>query len=52
MRRRLYFILPDAASARRIRDELLLAWVENAHIHSQYPETASLGIEPTIPAFP
>lgn len=33
MRRRLYFILPDAASARRIRDELLLAQIENGHIY-------------------
>ncbi len=33
MRRRLYFMLPDTVSARRIRDELLLAEVENSHIH-------------------
>lgn len=33
MRRRLYFMLPDTASARRIRDELLLAQIENSHIH-------------------
>ena len=33
MRRRLYFMVPDVASARRIRDELLLARIENGHIH-------------------
>jgi hypothetical protein len=33
MRRRLYFTVPDATSARHIRDELLLARIEDAHIH-------------------
>ncbi|MGE5319643.1 MAG: hypothetical protein ACM3KD_05640 [Hyphomicrobiaceae bacterium] len=33
MRRRLYFIVPDLASARKIRDELLLARIEDGHIH-------------------
>ena len=33
MRRRLYFVVPDAASARQIRDELLLARIEDGHIH-------------------
>jgi hypothetical protein len=33
MRRRLYFMVPDVASARRIRDELLLARIEDGHIH-------------------
>ncbi|MEW6415335.1 MAG: DUF1269 domain-containing protein [Pseudomonadota bacterium] len=33
MRRRLYFMVPDAASARQIRDELLLARIEDRHIH-------------------
>jgi len=33
MRRRLYFMAPDVASARNIRDELLLARIENSHIH-------------------
>jgi hypothetical protein len=33
MRRRLYFTLPNVASARRIRDELLLNRIEDAHIH-------------------
>lgn len=33
MRRRLYFMAPDVPSARSIRDELLLAQIENGHIH-------------------
>lgn len=33
MRRRLYFMVPDVLSARHIRDELLLARIEDAHIH-------------------
>jgi hypothetical protein len=33
MRRRLYFIIPTLASARQIRDGLLLARIENDHIH-------------------
>ena len=33
MRRRLYFMVPDATSARQIRDELLLARIEDGHIH-------------------
>jgi len=33
MRRRLYFTVPDVASARRIRDELLLTRIEDGHIH-------------------
>lgn len=33
MRRRLYFMVPDASSARQIRDELLLARIEDSHIH-------------------
>lgn len=33
MRRRLYFMVPDANSARQIRDELLLARIEDNHIH-------------------
>ena len=32
MRRRLYFILPDAESARRTADDLLLARVEDRHM--------------------
>lgn len=33
MRRRLYFVLPDVKSAQAIHDELLLAKVEERHIH-------------------
>ncbi|HEV2219529.1 MAG TPA: DUF1269 domain-containing protein [Casimicrobiaceae bacterium] len=33
MRRRLYFLLPDPASARGMMDDLLLARVEERHIH-------------------
>ncbi len=33
MRRRLYFLLPDVSSARRILDEMLLARIEVGHIH-------------------
>jgi hypothetical protein len=33
MRRRLYFIMPDLPSARRMMDDLLLARIEERHIH-------------------
>ena len=33
MRRRLFFVLPDIAVARNVLDELLLARIENRHIH-------------------
>ena len=33
MRRRLYFIMPDLQSARRAMDDLLLARIEERHIH-------------------
>jgi hypothetical protein len=33
MRRRLYFLLPDVDSARRMLDEMLLARIEVGHIH-------------------
>ena len=33
MRRRLYFIMPDLASARKAMDDLLLARIEERHIH-------------------
>lgn len=42
MRRRLYFMVPDATSARRIRDELLLARVEDSHIHVLAREDVAL----------
>lgn len=33
MRRRLYFMLPDMASAREMMNEMLLARIEESHIH-------------------
>lgn len=33
MRKRLYFMVPDTLSARQIRDELLLARIEDGHVH-------------------
>lgn len=33
MRRRLYFVVPDVDSAQQIRDELLLARIEDSHFH-------------------
>lgn len=33
MRRRLYFLVPDVPAAQRIRDQLLLARIEDAHLH-------------------
>ena len=33
MRRRLYFVLPDVESARKVHNELLLARVEERHMH-------------------
>jgi hypothetical protein len=33
MRRRLYWILPDVASARQVVDDLLLARIEERHLH-------------------
>jgi len=33
MRRRLYYAMPDLASARKVMDDLLLARIEERHIH-------------------
>ncbi len=33
MRRRLYFVLPDATSAKQIANDLLLARIEDRHMH-------------------
>ena len=33
MRRRLYYVMPDLTSARRMMDDLLLARIEECHIH-------------------
>ncbi len=43
MRRRLYFMVPDARSARQIHDELLLARIEDGHIHVMAKDSVSLG---------
>jgi hypothetical protein len=43
MRRRLYFMVPDAMEARLIRDELLLARIENGHIHVLAKDGVALG---------
>lgn len=42
MRRRLYFMVPDVRSARQIRDELLLARIEDKHIHVMARDGMSL----------
>ena len=42
MRRRLYFMVPDVRSAREIRDELLLARIEDGHIHVMARDGMSL----------
>jgi hypothetical protein len=42
MRRRLYFVVPSVASARQIRDELLLARIEDGHIHVLAKDDVSL----------
>ena len=33
MRRRLYFILPDLETAQKVEQELLLAHIDDHHIH-------------------
>lgn len=43
MRRRLYFLLPDLESARRTSDDLLLARVEDGHMHFLARRGADLG---------
>ncbi|MEW6119274.1 MAG: DUF1269 domain-containing protein [Pseudomonadota bacterium] len=42
MRRRLYFMVPDTNSARQIRDDLLLARIEDHHIHVLARDSAAL----------
>lgn len=42
MRRRLYFLLPNVESVRRIVDELLLARIDVGHIHVMAKEGTSL----------
>lgn len=43
MRRRLYFMLPDAESARTIERELLLAKIDDPHIHFLARDGINLG---------
>lgn len=43
MRRRLYFLLPDVDSARRTADDLLLARVEDRHMHFLARRRTDLG---------
>jgi hypothetical protein len=42
MRRRLYYLLPDAECARKIMDDLLLARIEERHIHFVAKSGASM----------
>lgn len=50
MNRKLYFMLPDVKSARRMMDELLLARVEARHIHFLAKPGISLGDLPIATA--
>jgi MFS family permease len=43
MRRRLYFLLPNVARARQVVDELLLARIDDHHIHVMAREGTTLG---------
>ena len=43
MRRRLYFLLPDVASARATANDLLLARIEDRHMHFLAPRGTDLG---------
>ena len=43
MRRRLYWVLPDLDSAKRAADDLLLARVENRHMHFMARRGTELG---------
>jgi len=43
MRRRLYFLLPSVARARQVVDELLLARIDDHHIHVLAKEDTALG---------
>lgn len=42
MRRRIYWLLPDLASARRTMDDLLLARIDEGHIHFVAREDADM----------
>lgn len=43
MRHRIYWLLPDLASARRAMDQLLLARIEHRHLHFHAREGTDLG---------
>lgn len=43
MKRRLYFVLPNLGSARKVADELLLALVENRYMHFLAKRGTDLG---------
>ena len=43
MRSRLYFVIPDVASARATANELLLARIEDRHMHFLAPRGTDLG---------
>jgi len=42
MRKRIYWLLPDLRSARQVMDDLLLARIENSHIHFMAREGVDL----------
>lgn len=42
MRKRIYWLLPDVHSARQVMDDLLLARIENSHIHFMAREGVDL----------
>ena len=42
MRRRIYWLLPDLASARKTMDDLLLARISSEHMHFVGPEDADM----------
>ena len=47
MRRRIYWLLPDLASARKTMDDLLLARIDEGHIHFIGPQDADMsGLHP------
>ena len=47
MRRRIYWLLPDLASARKTMDDLLLARIDEGHIHFIGPQEADMaGLHP------
>ena len=48
MRRRLDFVIPDRETARKIEDELLLAKIEDQHMHFMGREGADLGDLPEV----